>query len=149
MTCGVADCHGFAPGEKASRTVGDCYLLGPIAGAVHLAPQAIRDMIHPARNEGFEVAFGNGEKIRVPALTDAELLLGAKMDASHGIWLAVLEKAYGIIRARDRAKKQGAPADGKTIVPVQQIGGGQAERIISLLTGHEAEIIRNKHRKKK
>ena len=86
--------------------MGDCYLLGPIAGAVHLAPQAIRDMIHPARNEGFEVAFGNGEKIRVPALTDAELLLGAKMDASHGIWLAVLEKAYGIIRARDRAKRK-------------------------------------------
>lgn len=58
--------------------VGDCYLLAPIAAAVHRDPQAIRNMIRPEKNDTFEVVFGDGQKIHVPALTDSELLLGAQ-----------------------------------------------------------------------
>ena len=48
---------------------------------------------------------------RGPALTDAELLLGARMDSRHGTWLAVIEKAYGLIREGRLAKKTGVRPD--------------------------------------
>jgi hypothetical protein len=129
--------------------VGDCYLLATIAAAVHRNPQAIRDMIRPEKNDAFEVVFGDGQKIRVPALTDSELLLGARMDDAHGIWLAVLEKAYGIIREHKKTEKTGEPVDPKENAPEELIGGGRAGPIISLLTGHETEIARNTKRNNK
>ena len=36
---------------------GDCYLLAAIAAAVHRDPQADRNMIHPAKNDGFNVVI--------------------------------------------------------------------------------------------
>ena len=63
-------------------------------------------MIRPVVTGGFEVVFGNGQKIKVEFITDSELLLGARMDSNHGSWPAVLEKAYGIIRQHTRAKKE-------------------------------------------
>jgi hypothetical protein len=124
--------------------LGDCYFLSTVAADVHRRPNVLRRMIHPAANNGFEVHFGNGQKIKVSALTDCELLLGAKMDSKHGIWLAVLEKAFGKIRARGRVKKSKAgdtsakPAD---IVPLENLGGGSCPPIISLLTGHQAANV--------
>ena len=88
--------------------LGDCYLLCTIAAEAHRSPKAIRDMIHPEVTGGFQVVFGDGQKIQVAPLTDSELLLGAKMDSRHGSWLAVLEKAYGIIRERDAQEEQKA-----------------------------------------
>ena len=38
-------------------------------------------MIHPVVTGGFQVAFGNGQKIPVSRLTDTELLLGADLTA--------------------------------------------------------------------
>jgi hypothetical protein len=123
--------------------VGDCYLLATIAAAVHRNSQSIRDMIRPEKNDAFEVVFGDGQKIRVPALTDSELLLGARMDDTHGIWLAVLEKAFGIIREHKKTEKTGIPLDPKEDAPEEIIGGGRAAPIISLLTGHETESASN------
>ena len=66
------------------------------------------------------------------------------MDSRHGSWLAVLEKAYGIIRDRDRekAKKAGKPGKPREIVPTESLGGGSCPPIIALLTGHLAESVR-------
>ena len=63
-------------------------------------------MIHPLVTGGFQVAFGDGQKIPVSRLTDTELLLGDQLDSHHGSWLVVLEKAYGIVRERQRAKRK-------------------------------------------
>jgi Calpain family cysteine protease len=123
--------------------VGDCYLLAAIAAAVHRDPQAIREMIRPEKNDAFEVVFSDGQKIRVPALTDAELLLGARMDDVHGLWLAVLEKAYGIIRGHKKMEKAGQPLDPKENAPEELIGGGRVGPIISLLTGHKTDSAHN------
>ena len=132
--------------------LGDCYLLCTIAAQVHRSPKAIRDMIHPQVTGGFQVVFGDGQKILVAPLTDGELLLGAKMDSRHGSWLAVLEKAYGVIRERDRVKKSKKPANagggvpvgspsGGNLVPVETLGGGNPATIISLLTGRQTASL--------
>lgn len=137
----------FLPGDPDLSTfhqgrIGDCYLLATIAAIVHRNPQAIRIMIRPMKNGGFEVNFGNGQQVRVPALTDSELLLGAKMGSKHGIWLAVLEKACGLLRERKIARKTGAAIDPKTVVPsVELTTGGAPKTPIGLFTGHHGERL--------
>jgi hypothetical protein len=123
--------------------VGDCYLLSAIAAQAHRSPDAIRQMIHPEVTGGFQVIFGDGQKIEIPALTECELLLGAKLDQRHGSWLAVLEKSYGTIRRRDRAKKNQDPAGpAAKIVPYDTLNTGNPAVIIALLTGRRGECLR-------
>lgn len=119
----------------------DCYLLSAIAAQAHRSPKAIRGMIHPEVTGGFKVVFGDGQKIHVEPLTDSELLLGAKLDNRHGSWLAVLEKAYGIIRKRDHAKKGNKGANSAGSEPIGRLNYGNSSEIISLLTGHHAESL--------
>jgi|WetSurMetagenome_2_1015567.scaffolds.fasta_scaffold11907_3 hypothetical protein len=136
----------FLPGDPDLSTfhqgrLGDCYLLSPVAALVHRDPQSIRAMIQPIPKGGYEVAFGDGRRVEVPPLTDAELLLGARMDSRHGTWLAVIEKAYGLIREGGVAKRTGVPADPRTTVPDELIGGGRSSDSIALLTGHRAQVL--------
>ena len=122
--------------------LGDCYLLCTIAAQVHRSPKAIRDMIHPVVTGGFQVVFGDGQKIQVGRLTDAELLLGAKLDDRHGSWLAVLEKAYGIIRKHGRQQQGKYSAANGDSVPTETLGGGNSGTIIALLTGRQAAYLK-------
>ncbi len=62
--------------------LGDCYLLAAIAAAVHRDPQAIREMIRPAKNGGFDVVVAGGRKVHVPAITEAELLMDLESTAA-------------------------------------------------------------------
>ena len=43
--------------------LGDCYLLSTIAAEAHRSPKAVRGMIRPEVTGGFQVVFGNGQKI--------------------------------------------------------------------------------------
>jgi hypothetical protein len=122
--------------------LGDCYLLCTIAAEVHRNPKPVRDMIRPVVTGGFQVVFGDGQKIPVDRLTDTELLLGARLDSRHGSWLAVLEKAYGVIRERDRRKQGKYSATKGDSVPTETLGGGSTGTIISLLTGHQADSLK-------
>jgi len=118
--------------------LGDCYLLCTIAAQAHRSPTVIRGMIRPLVTGGFEVVFGDSRKIQVARLTDTELLLGAQLDSRHGSWLAVLEKAYGIIREHDRKQQGKYSANAGDSVPTETLGGGSPGPIISLLTGKQA-----------
>ncbi len=122
--------------------IGDCYLLATIAAVVHRNPQMIRTMIQPRENGGFEVDFGNGQRVKVPPLTDAELLVGARMGSKHGIWLAVLEKACGLLREGKIARKTGMQFNRRTTVPsVVLTTGGSATVPIALFSGHHAKRL--------
>ncbi len=120
----------------------DCYLLSAIAAQAHRSPKSIREMIHPEVTGGFQVVYGDGQKIAVSPLTDSELLLGAKLDNRHGSWLAVLEKSYGIIRKRDRIKKGDHEAVAASTEPIETLNYGNSGAIISLLTGHHVETLK-------
>ena len=120
----------------------DCYLLSAIAAQSHRSPKAIREMIHHEVTGGFQVLYGDGQKIHVVPLTDSELLLGARLDNRHGSWLAVLEKSYGVIRKRERAKKGDKAAPGAITLPIETLNFGNTGAIISLLTGHHVESLK-------
>jgi hypothetical protein len=121
----------------------DCYLLSAIAAQAHRNPKAIREMIHPQVTGGFQVVYGDGQKIPVEPLTDCELLLGARLDQRHGSWLAVVEKSYGIIRKREHARKSDkeTPLAADT-VPFETLDWGNSGVIISLLTGRQCDSLK-------
>ena len=136
----------FLPHDPNLKTfkqggLSDCYLLSTIAAQINRNPKAIRDMIHPEVTGKFRVVFGDGRKVEVPALTDSELLLGAKLDDRHGSWLAVLEKAYGLIRKQEKVKKGDKAGKDAATVPLETLNFGASGPIISLLTGHESKSL--------
>lgn len=119
----------------------DCYLLSAIAAQVNRNPKFIREMIHPEVTGGFRVTFGDGQKIQVSPLTEGELLLGAKLDERHGSWLAVVEKAYGVIRKRDRAAKGEKPNAKTGTNDFEALNWGSSSVTIALITGHHTESL--------
>ena len=132
----------FLPGEPNIEEihqgpVGDCYLMSPIAALVNSNPQAIRSMIHPSGDGGYDVAFGNGTTIHVSPLTEADMAVpGLRKSSGHGIWLSVLQKAYSQIKgAQARAKHGSTYTDDMTEGEI--LGGGSSAAIINLLTGHQ------------
>lgn len=113
--------------------LGDCYFVSAIGAAVHRNPQAVRRMFHDHPDGSVEVAFPNGRTVRVGKLTDAEIALGSTAH-EQGLWLNVLEKAFGELKIRTpRAKKHEGDIDLDVIAR-----GGDADQTISLLTGHKA-----------
>ena len=136
----------FLPTDPDPATFGqgrlnDCYLLSTIAAEAHRSPKTIREMIHPQVTGGFQVVYGDGQKIQVAALTDAELLFSAKLDHRHGSWLAVLEKSYGIIRKREKNRHADAAAREANTVPFETLNFGDTGVIISLMTGRHADSL--------
>jgi hypothetical protein len=121
--------------------LGDCWLLAAIAAEARRNPKAIRGMIHPLVTGGFQIAFANGQRLSVSPLTDAEMLMGASMDSRHGSWLAVLEKAFGIIRRQQAQKKDRKSGNASQIVPDETLNGGCPADIMPLLTGRQSAIF--------
>jgi len=73
--------------------LGDCYMLAPLGALVHRNPDDVRNMVKPEGN-GFRVKFGDGQEVKVNALTDGELALGGS-STKAGYWIRIVEKAYG------------------------------------------------------
>jgi hypothetical protein len=73
--------------------IGNCYFYGATAAVVAADKNAIKDLI--AEKDGkYVVTFPNKPPVTVGAPTDAELALYPK-PGKDGVWMWVLEKAYG------------------------------------------------------
>jgi hypothetical protein len=116
----------FHQGEMA-----DCYFLAVVGALVARDGTAMRTRF-TAAGAGWRVHFRNGKEAVVPYLTDAELILGARLSTNHGIWLSVLEKAYATLFARASGPAVSADVIG---------GGGHPAPVIELFTGHRATAI--------
>jgi hypothetical protein len=133
----------FAPGDPNLLTfhqggIGDCYLLAVIGAFASQHPDTVRTMITRQADETFDVQFGNGKKLNVPPLTDAELIMGATEGRDHGVWLSVLEKAYAQIDLEAKERKTGEDIQAADAVATDYIGhGGSYGPVIVLLTGHK------------
>ena len=104
--------------------LGDCYMLAPLGAMIHRDPESVRRMIQPD-GEGYRVAFGDGKTVRVGPLTDAELATGGSTVA-NGLWIRVVEKAYG---SRDFK-------DGEARLSRDTMGGGRPGVAGRGFTGH-------------
>ncbi len=113
--------------------LGDCYFISVVGAAVARDADAVRKMISVADDGSFNVTFGDGRHAHVEQLTDTELAL-TSTTGSNGLWLPVLEKAYGSIRT------ESLPEDKQSESTTDAIAhGGSAGSTIRLLTGHEID----------
>lgn len=120
--------------------IGDCYFVAPLGAFVRRSPALVRRMIH-GRDEGpFEVDFGDGLRVRVPPVTDAQIALGSRAH-QEGLWLTVMEIAAGEVRARRKAPSERTAED---ILGL----GGDGEFTIQLLTGHRVERVHMRSKEK-
>ena len=127
--------EGFHQGHE-----GDCYLLSVAGAFLERNPKALRAMFQELGIRGVEVKFGNGRKVVVPPLTDSEVVLGAEVDAQHGVWLSVLEKAWAAINEEDQEKRTGTTVEADAEITNDIIGhGGNPGRVIAAFTGHKVE----------
>jgi hypothetical protein len=118
----------------AQASLGDCWLLAAIV-AVALrkpqGPQDISNMINGAPRGPFLVEFpGLTRAVEVPMPTDAEIGIFAQ---SNGLWLTLLEKAYGAY------SNQITPfTDGRS--DYETAGkGGFGEKGIEIMTGNSVD----------
>jgi hypothetical protein len=128
----------------------DCYFLAVVGAMVCRDAQRVRSMIW-AGGTGYRVSFPSGRVVSVPFLTDAEMVMGASVGSDHGIWLSVLEKAYGLLRKERWESRQrenaGAGGGGSasahpgTIADIMGHGGSSAP-VIALFTGHRVTTAR-------
>jgi hypothetical protein len=118
--------------------MGDCYLLSVIGDFVYQNPQAVRMMIRPQSDGSFAVQFGNGKHADVEPLSDAELIMGATEGRDHGIWLSVLEKAFGRLQVQAKEARTGEVVEADDASFADFIGhGGYYGPVIALLSGHK------------
>lgn len=122
--------------------LGDCYFVSTVGAVVKRDSGAVTSMIAPraaGEGGGYNVTFAGGRAIVVSPLTDAELALSSTTSdrtGDGGIWLAVLEKAFGTMRLEDRPEKYTMDAATDAIAR-----GGSTRATIRLLTGHTTEVI--------
>lgn len=129
----------FADGVKSVRpdairqgNVGNCYFESALAAVAAANPQIIKDMIRENKDGSFTVTFpgANKEPITVSKPTEAELGL-YNGGSEHGLWAAVMEKAYGKYCNNHAWIGSYTPQDATD-------GGGRPEPVIELLTGKDA-----------
>src|SRR5215831_10666580 len=83
----------------------------------------------------YDVSFPNGKHVHLAALTDAELAL-TSTTGNDGLWLAMLEKAYGTLR------NDSLPEEKQTESTTDAIArGGSTTSTIRLMTGHSVTQV--------
>ena len=117
---GQADINAMRQGS-----IGDCYLHAVLGSLVAQDPTALNNMIRTRTNGSYDVTFPGQKTVNVDALTDGEIALYGSA-GRNGLWLPILEKAFGKIR-------------GDTIVPADAAEGGHLSESTRIMTGHEPD----------
>jgi hypothetical protein len=113
--------------------IGDCWLVASVGAFVHRDPKAIAAFVTPT-NDGFRVRFRDGQSVEVKPLTDAELALSGTT-GDEGLWLPVVEKAFGQLRQLQNPQKH------TTDTPSDALAGGSTATVLRMLTGHKTERL--------
>lgn len=129
---------GDAPKLRTIRQgrLGDCYFLATLGAVVDRNPRDIARFIRPRADGWFDVRFADGKQVVVPPVSDSEIALGSSAD-QQGLWVNVLEKAYGEIIEVAQIRR------GVFENALDALGdGGDPTTALSLLTGHDAGLLR-------
>ena len=114
-------------------SLGDCYFMCVIGATVNRDSQTIRRMLHANSDGTTDVKFPAVGIVRVGPLTDGQIALTSSA-ADQGIWINVLEKAFGEVRfAQPQTKRAEDEIDLDVISR-----GGKIGNTIQLMTGHKA-----------
>jgi hypothetical protein len=133
---------GDGPNFRAMRQgpIGDCYFFSMTGYLAAREPKRIKQMISLEPDGSYLVRFFDGERVRVPAPTDAEILLNnSSSSLADGIWLPVLEKALGEKMRRKIPASVSRRSDEATDA---MAAGGTTGLIIQLYSGHRDTEIR-------
>jgi hypothetical protein len=115
--------------------LGDCFFVSVVGASIERDPNEVHNMIAQEGDGSFTITFPIGRKAHVPALTDTELAL-TSTTGNDGLWLAVLEKAYGKIRM------DGLPEEKQSESTTDAIArGGSTTTTIRLMTGHSVTRV--------
>jgi hypothetical protein len=118
--------------------LGDCFFVSVVGAVVKRNPAALRAMIHERPQSdggGYAVEFPIGRTVNVSPITDAEIVISSTT-GDGGLWLAVLEKAFGMTRIEAAPTKYTMESATDAIAK-----GGNTSQSIRTLTGHAAETI--------
>ncbi len=131
----------FAGGDPNLRTIrqgplGDCYFLATLGALVHRNPKDVARLVRREADGSFHVKFPDGQPVRVRLVSDTEIAL-TSFAGGQGLWLNVLEKAYGELVERSLARREIAED------AIDAVGdGGQPTAAMTLFTGHDAGLVR-------
>lgn len=113
--------------------IGDCWLIASVGAYVHRDPQALTQLVTPT-TDGYRVRFRDGQSVDVKPLTDAELALSGTT-GDEGLWLPVVEKAFGQLRQLQNPQKH------TTDTASDALAGGSTATVLRMLTGHTTERL--------
>jgi hypothetical protein len=112
--------------------LGDCYFVSMIGGLVNRDAEEVKKMITDNNDGTYTVKFAGHDPVVVDQLNDAELALTST--SGNGVWLPILEKAYGQIR------NEALPLDRQRAEATDAIArGGSTAPVIRALTAHETD----------
>jgi hypothetical protein len=123
--------------------VEDCNLLAPMASLARVNSAALRQMITPGGNGEFTVTFPGvpHEPITVKSPSQAELGLYSQ-STKHGIWPAVIEKAFGeYVRRHPDTVGLAVPPCTAGAPPAECLSKGGLWEGINVLTGRQAQVV--------
>jgi len=114
--------------------MGNCFFVSMAGNLAFQNPDAIKSMIKTNEDGSNKVEFPDGRSVRINKLPEAVIALGSRT-ANQGTWINVLEEAYGEVY------KTNVPED-IAVIGLDRISrGGNIGETISLLTGHQTDII--------
>jgi hypothetical protein len=111
--------------------LGDCWVVSAIGAEVHFHPSHLKEMILPQPDGSCTVEFRDGRSVRMKPLTDSQIVLSSSA-GDQGLWLNVLEQAFGQVRKALVPKVRGM----SELDAISR--GGDARRSIIRLTGQAA-----------
>ncbi len=130
--------------------LGDCFFVSVVGAAVKRDPAGFKLTVREVPESGggggggYAVKFGSGKEIKVSPLTDAEIAISSTTSdkaGDEGLWLAVMEKAFGTLRMQDRPDRFTTESATDAIAQ-----GGTTATVIRELTGHSTERVILKRR---
>lgn len=115
------------PQAVVQSGLGNCYFYAALACMAVNQPQTLVKMIEDNHDGTFRVTFPGKKPISVPAPTDAELALYPK-PGQFGIWVTILEKAYGLYCMDDPLYRAWRSLQGMrpSAIPQEHTDGGSA-----------------------
>jgi len=129
--------------ESVSQgSLGDCFFLAALGSAIQRDPKAVKQMIRPFPDGSAEVAFLGGPKLRVRRMSDTEIALTSTAE-NQGMWLNILEKAYGQACLRRGTRGPKKHPDDLDIDIIAR--GGDARRTIELFSEHVGTLVTFRH----